>query len=107
MIYRLAVEGQGDSGQMGIKAIVKHLNAQGIFIRDGGPWGIGEVHRILTRRTYIGEHEWGKPSKHNDPRSPGEIVIVQVRQSSSRRPVRPFSLLCRLATPKPSCLPAW
>ncbi len=57
LIYRLALEGQGDSGQMGVKAIVKHLNAKGIFTRDGGRWGIGQVHRVLTRRTYIGEHE--------------------------------------------------
>src|SRR3546814_10995580 len=36
LIYRLALEGQGDSGQMGVKAIVKHLNAKGIFTRAGG-----------------------------------------------------------------------
>src|SRR3546814_4665685 len=38
LIYRLALEGQGDSGQMGVKAIVKHLNAKGIFTRNGGRW---------------------------------------------------------------------
>ncbi|MAN88999.1 MAG: recombinase family protein, partial [Algoriphagus sp.] len=60
LIYRLALEGDGDSGQMGVKAIVKHLNGKGIFTRDGGRWGVGQVHRILTRRTYMGEHQWGK-----------------------------------------------
>src|SRR3546814_867905 len=59
LIYRLALEGQGDSGQMGVKAIVKHLNAKGIFTRHGGRCGIGQVHRVLTRRTYtIGRASW-------------------------------------------------
>ncbi len=48
---------------MGVKAIVKYLNARGIVTRDGGRWGIGQVHRILTRRTYIGEHEFNRRSK--------------------------------------------
>lgn len=78
LIYRLALEGECDSGQMGVKAIVKYLNAKGIFTRDGGRWGIGQVHRILTRRTYIGEHEWGKRSKHNDAQSSEGTVIVAV-----------------------------
>ena len=63
LIYRLALEGNGTSGPMGVKAIVSHLNARGIFTRDGGRWGIGQLHRILTRRTYIGEHEFNKRSK--------------------------------------------
>ena len=58
LIYRLALEGNGTSGPMGVKAIVSHLNARRIFTRDGGRWGIGQLHRILTRRTYIGEHEF-------------------------------------------------
>lgn len=29
LIYRLALEGEGSSGQMGVKAIVKHLNGKG------------------------------------------------------------------------------
>lgn len=82
LIFRLALEGDGDSGQMGVKAIVKHLNGKGIFTRDGGRWGIGQVHRILTRRTYIGEHEWGKRSKHNDAQSSDQnsddTVVVAV-----------------------------
>jgi hypothetical protein len=36
LIYRLALEGEGSSGQMGVKAIVKFLNGRGIFTRDGG-----------------------------------------------------------------------
>ncbi len=29
-----------------------------VFTRDGGRWGIGQVHHILTRRTDMGEHEF-------------------------------------------------
>lgn len=39
LIYRLALEGDGTSGQMGVKTIVSHLNRNRIFTRGGGrPW---------------------------------------------------------------------
>jgi DNA invertase Pin-like site-specific DNA recombinase len=44
LIFRLAREGDGSSGPMGVKSITKHLNASGIHTRDGGRWGIGAVH---------------------------------------------------------------
>ncbi len=66
LIYRLALHGDGAKGQMGVKNIVSYLNRRRIFTRDGGRWGIGQVHRILTRRSYIGEHEFNKRS---NPRS--------------------------------------
>jgi Recombinase len=50
LIFHLALDGDGGSAPMGVKAIVNHLNARRIFTRDGGRWGIGQVHRILTRR---------------------------------------------------------
>ena len=63
LIYRLALEGDGTSGPMGVKNIATHLNARRIFTRDGGRWGIGQVHRILTRTTYVGRHEFNKRSQ--------------------------------------------
>ena len=39
LIYRLALDGDGNSGPMGVKAIVSHLNRNRIFTRDGGRWG--------------------------------------------------------------------
>lgn len=78
LIYRLALEGNGTSGPMGVKAIVSHLNARRIFTRDGGRWGIGQLHRILTRRTYIGEHEFNKRSKTKELKPVSEIVTVPV-----------------------------
>ena len=60
---KLALEGDGTSGPMGVKAIVKHLNARRIFTRDGGRWGVGQLHRLLTQPTYIGRHEFKEPLK--------------------------------------------
>jgi site-specific DNA recombinase len=78
LIYRLALEGDGTTGQMGVKNIVSYLNSRRIFTRDGGRWGIGQVHRILTRRTYMGEHEFNKRSKTNELKPVSEIVTVPV-----------------------------
>ena len=58
LIYRLALHGDGARSQLGVKNIVSHLTDRRIFARDGGRWGIGQVHRILTRRTYMGEHDF-------------------------------------------------
>ncbi len=78
LIYRLALHGDGDHGQMGVKNIVSYLNRNRIFTRDGGRWGIGQVHRILTRRTYMGEHEFNKRSKSKELKPVSEIVVVPV-----------------------------
>src|SRR5499426_1716252 len=74
LIFRLALDGDNGSGPMGVKAIVSHLNARRIFTRDGGRWGIGQVHRILTRRTYVGEHEFNKRSKAKELKPQSEVV---------------------------------
>ena len=78
LIYRLALEGDGTTGPMGVKNITAHLNGHRIFTRDGGRWGIGQVHRILTRRTYVGEHEFNKRSKSKELKPVSEIVVVEV-----------------------------
>jgi hypothetical protein len=78
LIYRLALEGDGTAGPMGVKSITSHLNQRCIFTRDGGRWGIGQVHRILTRATYIGRHEFNKRSKAKELKPVSEIVTVEV-----------------------------
>ena len=78
LIYRLALHGDGARGQMGGKNIVSYLNRSRIFTRDGGRWGIGQVHRILTRRTYMGEHEFNKRSKSKELKPVSEVVVVPV-----------------------------
>jgi site-specific DNA recombinase len=78
LIYRLAMEGDGTSGSMGVKNTTAYLNLHRIFTRDGGRWGIGRVHRILTRTTYIGRHEFNKRAKNKTLKPVGEIVTVEV-----------------------------
>ncbi|MEQ1863552.1 MAG: recombinase family protein, partial [Micropepsaceae bacterium] len=78
LIYRLALEGDGTSGCMGVKTITCYLNERRIFTRDGGRWGIGQVHRILTRPTYIGRHEFNKRSKTKELKPASEVIAVPV-----------------------------
>src|SRR5487761_1647593 len=78
LIYRLALHGDGAKGQMGVKNIVSYLNRNRIFTRDGGRWGIGQVHRILTRRTYMGEHEFNKRAKSKELKPVSGFVVVPV-----------------------------
>jgi site-specific DNA recombinase len=78
LIYRLALEGDGASGPMGVKNIVTWLNGRRIITRDGGRWGIGQVHLILTRTTYIGRHEFNKRAKTEELKPVSEIVAVDV-----------------------------
>jgi len=42
LIYRLALHGDGAKGQVGVKTIVRHLNRNRIFTRDGGRWASAE-----------------------------------------------------------------
>jgi len=64
--------------RMGVKAIAAYLNARKLYTRAGGRWGVGTVHRILTRRTYIGEHQWGRTYKDGTPKAQAETVTVPV-----------------------------
>src|SRR6202163_5007943 len=79
LIFRLAREGNGSSGPMGVKKITKHLNAAGIRTRDGGRWGLGAVHKVLTRTTYVGRHRFNTKFWKTCERKPHtEIVEMAV-----------------------------
>jgi len=75
LIFRLAWEGDGTSGPMGVKSITKHLNAAGIRTRDGGRWGIDAVHKVLTRTTYIGRHRFNTKFWKTRERKPETEVV--------------------------------
>ncbi|HDZ71325.1 MAG TPA: recombinase family protein [Aurantimonas coralicida] len=104
LIYRLALEGDGTTGQMGVKNIVSYLNSRRIFTRDGGRWGIGQVHRILTRRTYMGEHEFNKRSKSKELKPASEIVTVPVPPIIDRETFD--AVQARLKARNPKVMPA-
>lgn len=77
-MFQLALQGDGKSGPMGVKAIAVHLNANGITTRDGGRWGVGAVHQILTRSIYTGRHEFNRRGKGRQLNPVTEIVTVDV-----------------------------
>ncbi|WP_454652467.1 recombinase family protein [Bradyrhizobium liaoningense] len=75
LIFRLAREGNGSSGSMGVKSIAKDLNESGIRTRDGGRWGVDTVHKVLTRTTYIGRHRFNTKHWKTRERKPEAEVI--------------------------------
>ena len=77
-IFRLALAGDGVSGPMGVKAIAAWLNERSIRTRDGGRWGLGAVHQILTRSTYTGRHEFNRRGKDRKLKPKSEAVVVDV-----------------------------
>src|SRR5205823_2337827 len=79
LIYRLAREGNGSSGSMGVKSIAKHLNESGIRTRDGGRWGVDAVHKVMTRTTYIVRHRFNtKYWKSRERKPEAEVVEMAV-----------------------------
>jgi DNA invertase Pin-like site-specific DNA recombinase len=104
LIFRLALDGDNGSGPMGVKAIVSHLNARRVFTRDGGRGGIGQVHRILTRRTYIGEHEFNKRTKAKELKPQSEVVVVEVPPLIDRADFD--TVQARLKARNPKVMPA-
>ncbi len=79
LIYRLFLEGSGTSGPKGVKAIATYLNERRMFTRDGGKWGLAQIHAILTRTTYIGEHRFNTRSFKNREKKPeNEVSIMAV-----------------------------
>jgi site-specific DNA recombinase len=77
LIFKLAREGDGTSGAMGVKSIVTYLNANNIRTRDGGRWGLGALHKVLTRTTYIGRHRFNTHHWKTSERKP-ETEIVEM-----------------------------
>lgn len=63
---------------MGVKAIAAWLNERSIRTRDGGRWGLGAVHQILTRSTYTGRHEFNRRGKDRKLKPKSEAVVVDV-----------------------------
>uniref|UniRef100_UPI00031C0966 recombinase family protein n=1 Tax=Bradyrhizobium sp. (strain ORS 278) TaxID=114615 RepID=UPI00031C0966 len=74
-IFRLAREGDGSSGPLGVKSIATHLNAAGIRTRNGGRWGVDAVHKVLTRTTYIGRHRFNTKFWKTRERKPETDVV--------------------------------
>ncbi len=80
LIFRLYLEGDGGSGQLGIKDVCKWLNEHGYRTRLGATFGVGPVHGILKNACYAtGKWPYGvRDSRTGAPHDPANIVEVDV-----------------------------
>jgi len=54
LIFKLFLEGDGDTGPLGVKHIAKWLNARGYNTPTGKAFYTSRIHAILTNETYTG-----------------------------------------------------
>ncbi len=79
LMFRLARIGDGDRGPLGTRLIADYLNTRGIRTSQGGRWGVGAVHQILTRTTYVGEHRFNVYSwRKKEDKPDDEVVTMEV-----------------------------
>ena len=105
LIYRLFLEGDGTSGPMGVKSITCYLNERRIFTRDGGKWGLAQIHAVLTRTTYIGEHRFNTRSHKDREKKPeSEVAIMACPPLIDRDVFAPVQ--ARLKSRNPKMTPA-
>ncbi|WP_245451883.1 recombinase family protein [Mesorhizobium waimense] len=74
LMFRLARVG-ADNGPMGARQIADFLNIRGIRTQTGGRWGVGAVHQIFTRETYIGRHRFNVSSWRKKQQNPDDQVV--------------------------------
>jgi site-specific DNA recombinase len=77
-MFGLALNGDGDSGPMGLRQIADYLNSRQIRTGTGGRWGLGAVHQILTRTTYIGRHQFNTYSWRKKEAKPIDEIVEMV-----------------------------
>ncbi|MFT3939312.1 recombinase family protein [Rhodopseudomonas sp.] len=105
LIYRLFLIGDGTKGAMGVKAITNYLNERRLYTRDGGRWGLAQIHAILTRTTYIGEHRFNTRSHKNREKKPeNEVSIMAVPPLIEREMFD--AVQARLKSRNPMVMPA-
>ena len=105
LIYRLFLKGDGTSGPKGVKAIATYLNERRMFTRDGGKWGLAQIHAILTRTTYIGEHRFNTRSHKDREKKPeSEVAVMAVPPLIERETFD--AVQARLKSRNPMVVPA-
>jgi site-specific DNA recombinase len=79
LIFRLYLLGDGSSGALGVKEIVKWLNGRGYRTRRGKSFGVGPVHKLLTNTVYIGRWKFNQASsKTGERKAYDEVVEIPV-----------------------------
>jgi hypothetical protein len=76
-----------------------------IFTRDGGRWGLAQIHAILTRTTYIGEHRFNTRSHESREKKPeSEVAIMAAPPLIDRKTFD--AVQARLKSRQPMVTPA-
>jgi site-specific DNA recombinase len=75
LIFKLYLLGDGSSGALGVKEIVKWLNARGYRTRRGKSFGVGQLHKQLTNTVYIGRWKFNQASSKTRKRKADDEVI--------------------------------
>jgi hypothetical protein len=75
LIFRLYLQGDGKSGALGVKEVVKWLNAHGYRTRQGNTFGVGSVHKLLTNTVYVGTWRFNQTSSKTRQRKPHEEIV--------------------------------
>src|SRR5215471_14350405 len=79
LIFKLYLCGDGSSGALGVKEIVKWLNGRGYRSRRGNSFGVGQVHKLLTNTVYIGRWKFNQASsKTGERKAENEVVEIPV-----------------------------
>ena len=75
LIFKLYLLGDGSSGALGVKEIVKWLNGRGYRTRRGKSFGVGQLHKLLTNTVYIGRWKFNQTSSKTHRRKADEEVV--------------------------------
>ena len=75
LVFKLYLHGDGESGALGVKEVVKWLNARGYRTRRGKTFGVGSIHKLLTNTIYIGRWRFNQTSSKTRKRKPAEEIV--------------------------------
>jgi site-specific DNA recombinase len=75
LIFKLYLCGDGTSGALGIKEIVKWLNARGYRTRRNNFFGVGHIHKLLTNTIYIGRWKFNQTSSKTHKRKAKDEIV--------------------------------
>jgi site-specific DNA recombinase len=78
LMFRLVRVGDGDRGPLGTRQLAGYLNERGVGTATGGRWGLGMVHQILTRTTYVGLHRFNVYSWRKKLEKPDDEVVETI-----------------------------
>ena len=80
LMFRLYLEGDGNTGPLGVKETTKWLNSHGYRTRRGATFGVGPVHKILTNTCYAtGQWPYGvRSSRDGRKHDPSTVIHISV-----------------------------